>query len=126
MPLYALYTGIEGFAQLISIGNDGLSVKITQSKQLLIVALPRCDNDDLNLDLGNCSMSQQPNNPLHGLSLEKILTRLVEHYGWNGLDQRIRINCFNSDPSIKSSLKFLRKTQWARDKVEALYIDTFS
>ncbi|WP_434999124.1 VF530 family DNA-binding protein [Vibrio scophthalmi] len=71
-------------------------------------------------------MSQQPNNPLHGLSLEKILTRLVEHYGWNGLDQRIRINCFNSDPSIKSSLKFLRKTQWARDKVEDLYIDTFS
>lgn len=126
MLLYALYTGIEGFAELISIGNDGLSVKITQSKQLLSVALPRCDNDDLNLDLGNCSMSQQPNNPLHGLSLEKILTRLVEHYGWNGLDQRIRINCFNSDPSIKSSLKFLRKTQWARDKVEALYIDTFS
>lgn len=71
-------------------------------------------------------MSQQPNNPLHGLSLEKILTRLVEHYGWQGLNQEIRVNCFNSDPSIKSSLKFLRKTQWARDKVEALYINTFS
>ncbi|WP_041056339.1 VF530 family DNA-binding protein [Vibrio owensii] len=68
---------------------------------------------------------QQPNNPLHGLSLEKILTRLVEHFGWNGMHVRVRVNCFKKDPSIKSSLKFLRKTQWARDKVEALYIETF-
>ncbi|MCS0371542.1 VF530 family protein [Vibrio diabolicus] len=68
---------------------------------------------------------QQPNNPLHGLSLEKIVTRLVEHFGWNGLYDRVRVNCFKKDPSIKSSLKFLRKTQWARDKVEALYIETF-
>ncbi|GEN28385.1 hypothetical protein HVA01_20310 [Halovibrio variabilis] len=67
----------------------------------------------------------QPNNPLHGLSLETILTRLVEHYGWDGLYEEIRVNCFYNDPSIKSSLKFLRKTQWARDKVEALYITTF-
>ncbi|WP_159207292.1 VF530 family DNA-binding protein [Klebsiella pneumoniae] len=71
-------------------------------------------------------MNQQVNNPLHGLSLEKIVTRLVEHYGWSGLHQRININCFENDPSIKSSLKFLRKTQWARDKVEALYLSTFS
>ncbi|AGV19115.1 DUF2132 domain-containing protein [Vibrio alginolyticus] len=68
---------------------------------------------------------QQPNNPLHGLSLEKIVTRLVEHFGWNGMYERVRVNCFKKDPSIKSSLKFLRKTQWARDKVEALYIETF-
>jgi uncharacterized protein (DUF2132 family) len=68
---------------------------------------------------------QQPNNPLHGLTLEKILTRLVEHYGWEYLDNEIRINCFNNNPSIKSSLKFLRRTQWARDKVEALYVQTF-
>ena len=68
----------------------------------------------------------QPNNPLHGLSLEKVLTCLVEHYGWNGLYDRIRVNCFANDPSIKSALKFLRKTQWARDKVEALYVQTFS
>ncbi|MGR5171612.1 VF530 family DNA-binding protein [Vibrio sp. K4] len=68
---------------------------------------------------------QQPNNPLHGLSLEKILTRLVEYFGWNGMHERVRVNCFKKDPSIKSSLKFLRKTQWARDKVEALYIETF-
>lgn len=67
----------------------------------------------------------QPNNPLHGLTLEKIVTRLVEHYGWEELAKRIDINCFKSDPSIKSSLKFLRKTQWARDKVESLYISTF-
>jgi len=69
---------------------------------------------------------EQPNNPLHGITLEKVVTRLVEHYGWRELGQRIRINCFNSDPSIKSSLKFLRKTQWARDKVEQLYIATFT
>ncbi|MBM7035060.1 VF530 family protein [Vibrio ulleungensis] len=71
-------------------------------------------------------MSQdQPNNPLHGLSLQKIVTQLVEHYGWEGLHQHVRVNCFSNDPSIKSSLKFLRKTPWARDKVEALYIQTF-
>lgn len=71
-------------------------------------------------------MSQeQPNNPLHGLTLEKILTRLVERYGWDGLHQKIKVNCFSNEPSIKSSLKFLRKTQWARDKVEDLYLTTF-
>lgn len=71
-------------------------------------------------------MHIQPNNPLHGLTLATILTRLVEHYGWEGLHQRIRVNCFANEPSLKSSLKFLRKTQWARDKVEALYVDTFA
>ena len=70
--------------------------------------------------------SEQPNNPLHGLTLEYVVTRLEEHYGWVGMAQRININCFKSDPSIKSSLKFLRKTQWARDKVEDLYISTFT
>lgn len=69
-------------------------------------------------------MSQQANNPLHGLTLEKIITSLVEHYGWETLGQRIDIRCFNSDPSIKSSLKFLRKTPWARTKVEELYLVT--
>jgi uncharacterized protein (DUF2132 family) len=68
---------------------------------------------------------EQPNNPLHGITLEMVVTRLVDHYGWNELAQKININCFKSDPSIKSSLKFLRKTQWARDKVERLYISTF-
>jgi len=70
--------------------------------------------------------NEQPKNPLHGITLETVVTRLQEHYGWEGLAQRVNINCFKSDPSIKSSLKFLRKTQWARDKVEALYVSTFS
>ena len=65
---------------------------------------------------------QQPNNPLHGVTLEQILNSLVEHYGWDELGKRINIRCFNSDPSVKSSLKFLRKTPWARKKVENLYI----
>jgi uncharacterized protein (DUF2132 family) len=69
--------------------------------------------------------SAQSNNPLHGLTLATVVTRLVEHYGWDGMARRIPINCFKSDPSVKSSLKFLRKTQWARDKVEDLYISTF-
>ena len=67
---------------------------------------------------------QQPNNPLHGITLEMILTRLVEQYGWEGLGQRIDIKCFKIDPSLKSSLKFLRKTPWAREKVESLYLHT--
>ncbi|MFY0678492.1 MAG: DUF2132 domain-containing protein [Neptuniibacter sp.] len=71
------------------------------------------------------SSSEQPNNPLHGITLEQVVTKLVEHYGWGELAVRININCFKRDPSIKSSLKFLRKTQWARDKVEQLYISTF-
>lgn len=65
----------------------------------------------------------QTNNPLHGITLEKLLTELVEHYGWERLGEMINIRCFTSDPSIKSSLKFLRKTEWARVKVEQLYID---
>lgn len=67
----------------------------------------------------------QPNNPLHGIKLATIVEELEAHYGWDGLAERIDINCFKKDPSIKSSLKFLRKTPWARDKVEALYISTF-
>ena len=70
-------------------------------------------------------MEMQKNNPLHGKTLEMILKELVNHYGWEELGNRIRINCFISDPSIRSSLKFLRKTQWARDKVEQLYLESF-
>lgn len=71
------------------------------------------------------AMIQQPssNDPLHGKTLEMILTHLVEMYGWEELGNRIRINCFRSNPSINSSLKFLRKTPWARKKVEELYIN---
>lgn len=65
---------------------------------------------------------EQPNNPLHGVKLADILERLVKELGWQELGKRIKIRCFTSDPSIKSSLKFLRKTLWARDKVEQLYL----
>jgi uncharacterized protein (DUF2132 family) len=64
----------------------------------------------------------QPRNPLHGVTLEAMLTSLVEHFGWGGLGQRIAVRCFTFEPSIGSSLKFLRKTPWARDKVEGLYL----
>jgi uncharacterized protein (DUF2132 family) len=64
----------------------------------------------------------QPNNPLHGVTLEVILIHLVDRYGWEDLGRIINIKCFTHEPSIKSSLKFLRKTPWARDKVEALYL----
>lgn len=67
---------------------------------------------------------QQPNNPLHGITLEQVVTALVDQYGWDILAEMININCFKNDPSIKSSLKFLRKTPWAREKVEALYVKT--
>ena len=67
-------------------------------------------------------MEEQPKNPLHGKTLEMILQHLVDLYGWEDLGQIIRINCFTYDPSIKSSLVFLRKTPWARKKVEELYI----
>jgi hypothetical protein len=66
----------------------------------------------------------QPNNPLHGLTLERMLTELVDRLGWPGLGMRISIRCFNHEPSIASSLKFLRRTPWARAQVEALYLDT--
>jgi len=65
---------------------------------------------------------EQPNNPLHGLTLEAIVSALVERYGWEGLASRIPVRCFEFEPSLKSSLIFLRRTPWARDKVERLYI----
>ena len=67
-------------------------------------------------------IDEQPNNPLHGITLETILNRLVEQHGWEDLGRRIPIKCFMIDPSVKSSLKFLRKTPWARKKVEELFL----
>ena len=67
---------------------------------------------------------KQANNPLHGITLEQIVNSLVDHYGWNELGNRINIRCFTNDPSVKSSLKFLRKTPWARTRVEELFIAT--
>ena len=66
--------------------------------------------------------SSQPGNPLHGVTLEMMLNQLVTHYGWRDLGERINIRCFTDDPSIASSLKFLRRTPWAREKVESLYL----
>ncbi len=65
----------------------------------------------------------KPKDPLHGVTLEKLLTELVENFGWLALAGQVNINCFKSDPSIKSSLKFLRRTPWARKEVETLYLD---
>ena len=67
------------------------------------------------------TLPAQPKNPLHGITLEAIVIALHMHYGWEELANRITINCFSHEPSIKSSLKFLRKTPWAREKVESLY-----
>ena len=66
----------------------------------------------------------QANNPLHGVTLEKMLQHLVEQYGWEEMGRQINIRCFNYDPSIKSSLTFLRKTPWAREQVEKLYVQS--
>ena len=71
-------------------------------------------------------MSDKPKDPLHGVTLKAIVEQLVDYYGWEELDKRIRINCFSINPSINSSLKFLRKTPWARTKVEELYIEFVS
>jgi uncharacterized protein (DUF2132 family) len=68
------------------------------------------------------TVSEQPNNPFHSVTLEMMLTQMVEHYGWNEMGSMIDIKCFNYDPSIKSSLVFLRRTPWARKKVEDLYL----
>ncbi|QEL57140.1 VF530 family protein [Chromobacterium paludis] len=71
-------------------------------------------------------MQNQANNPTHGVTLEKMLNQLQAHYGWEGLAERIDIRCFRIDPSVKSSLVFLRRTPWARARVEALYVEMTS
>jgi uncharacterized protein (DUF2132 family) len=72
----------------------------------------------------NNKIKQQPNNPLHGVKLSTIVEFLYKKYGWEELSEIININCFKSDPSISSTLKFLRKTRWARNKVEKLYLES--
>lgn len=71
-------------------------------------------------------MTSQPNNPLHGITLEMILNQLVSRLGWQEMGKRVPIKCFTSEPSIKSSLKFLRRTPWARKKVEDLYLEVLN
>jgi DNA-binding protein VF530 len=85
--------------------------------------LPDTPEPEAALDAAKEATSDaQARNPLHGLTLERIVTELSEHYGWDGLGQRITLRCFTSEPSVASSLKFLRKTPWAREKVESLYL----
>lgn len=74
------------------------------------------------MDTDKTTPKTQPNNPLHGITLQTILERLVEEYGWEELGERVRINCFITNPSLNSSLTFLRRTPWAREKVEKLYL----
>ena len=74
------------------------------------------------VELSDIPVNEQPRNPLHGLRLEVIVSELEAYFGWSELGQRIPVRCFTHDPSVKSSLKFLRKTPWARDKVEGLYL----
>lgn len=71
----------------------------------------------------NTDPQEQPNNPLHGVKLATVMELLVEHYSWEELAQKVNINCFKSNPTVNSSLKFLRKERWARNKVEQLYLD---
>ena len=75
------------------------------------------------MDKENTPPQEQPNNPLHGVKLETILEVLVKQHGWESLAMKVNINCFKSNPSIKSSLKFLRKEQWAKVKVQNLYLE---
>lgn len=77
----------------------------------------------VSITIGPMTKELQPNNPLHGVTLETIVKELVAFYGWDDLGRQINIRCFNSDPSIPSSLKFLRRTPWARSQVESLYIN---
>ena len=74
------------------------------------------------IDVFRIDRMTQPNNPLHGVTLERIVRELVDHFGWDELGEHVRIRCFTHNPSVKSSLQFLRKTPWAREEVESLYL----
>ena len=82
------------------------------------------DNQEAKEPVEQKDLEAQPNNPLHGVKLKDLLNFLIDEYGWEGLADRIDINCFKSNPTVGSSLKFLRRTAWARNKVERLYLDT--
>ena len=91
------------------------------SKSLYKINLKKLENNST-LPLYLCHIMEQKNNPLHGVTLQKMLEHLVETYRWEGMAYFVDINCFKNEPSIQSSLKFLRKTPWARLKVEELYL----
>jgi len=100
----------------MKVGNETIGSRQKKNRQ-------KADSNH-SFSISQFSNMSQPNNPLHGITLEAIVVYLVSFYGWEELGNRIRINCFRIDPSIKSSLKFLRRTPWARQKVEELYLET--
>ncbi|WNW02682.1 VF530 family protein [Tenacibaculum sp. HL-MS23] len=102
--------------------------KATQSEELTNTHFKPKTNEQLNIENPNRqnrrqATEEQLNNPLHGVKLAQLLERLVDHYGWEYLAERVNIRCFKHDPTMKSSLGFLRKTRWAREHVEDVYLD---
>lgn len=102
--------------------------KATQSEELTNTHFKPKTNEQLNIENPNRqnrrqATEEQLNNPLHGVKLAQLLERLVDHYGWKYLAERVNIRCFKHDPTMKSSLGFLRKTRWAREHVEDVYLD---
>lgn len=117
-----------GFIEMPNPGNAKAAMKTLNGKDVAGNKI-RVKKAELKPNVLNSSHTEKKHktttqDPLHGVTLETVVTRLVEKYGWEALGHRINIKCFTSDPSISSSLKFLRKTPWAREKVEALYLDT--
>ena len=108
-------------------GPDRTTKSFEVSELTWAPQLTKSDRQRESSRVSNIAMNQpQPNNPLHGITLKAILEYLVAEYGWDRLGERINIHCFNCEPTINSSLKFLRKTAWARAKVERLYLDSLS
>jgi RNA recognition motif-containing protein len=105
-----------GFVEMPKPGEAKAATKILNGQEL--------GGNKIRVKKAESKENTSSQDPLHAITLEKIVTQLEDKYGWEGLGSRINIKCFTSDPSISSSLKFLRKTPWARKKVEALYLDT--
>jgi uncharacterized protein (DUF2132 family) len=109
-----------------------MAIKYTRTKSteapkhIEVIKQEEPKQEELKNEDPNKEIELQPNNPLHGIKLAEILDYLVTEYGWESLGEKIKINCFISNPSINSSLKFLRRTNWAREKVERLYIKTIN
>jgi hypothetical protein len=99
----------------LALASYSVKVKMPQAK------LPQLARENIGMNDTN-ARTEQPRNPLHGVTLEAMVRALEAHYGWEELARQIPIRCFSHDPSVNSSLKFLRKTPWAREKVESLYL----
>jgi hypothetical protein len=119
-----LTADFENSIHHVAVSKSFLKGNTTQV-DLLPVDAPLSDQEMILIEIKEKEIKKQTNNPLHGVKLSYMLEKLIDHYGWDEMGDRIRINSFNSNPGIKSSLKFLRKTDWARKKVEDLYLFTF-